>query len=302
MTAASSTDDGRRVAARALVPFVNPSLSRGLADRAVAVLAAQGNRYRAESLPILRRRIRSKKSLSREAADLVQVGEHCRLIQVIGKSPNGRQVTIGQFVPDRVQRFGDHSVAAIRFDLWQYVLSTRGMSPGPDWGRALVANEHAVERLFLRLNTLDLGLVSTELHDAMLLALPLAAVGRLLGLQQLALPTSSGAFLCDLPSGRDYMIAKTWVGNGGLGARWEPVVSRLRSAVVGAGGETSLAECVAIGTTAALSDSESPLSANLTNALATFTWLRTPYTERDDPVGEMWKQARLAAERAEVQA
>jgi len=297
-----STADGRRAAAGAILPFVNPSLSRGLAGRAVAVLAAQGHRYRAESLPILRRRIRNKKSLSREAAELVQVGEHCRLIQVIGKSPNGRQVTICQFVPGQVQRLGDHSVAAIRFDLWQYVLSTRGILPGPDWGRAFVANEHAVERLFLRLNTLEVGLVSTELHDAMLLALPLAAVGRLLGLQQLALPTSSGAFLCDLPSGREYMTAKTWVGNSGLGARWEPVVRRIRSAVMDAGGEKSLAECVAIGTTAALSEPGNALSTCLTNALSPFTWLRAPYTERCDPIGEMWKQARLAAERTETEA
>ena len=192
-------------------PVVNQSLSRGLAYRAVSVLAAQGDRYRSAFGPIFNRRFRSKKTIKQVVGQLTSLGERCHLIQVIGTTPNGRLVSVCPFVPVRLPREEHRRRGIIAFDFYQVIVSVRGARPGDDWGMRLGACEHAIERLFLRLNTLDLGAVSEELHDAMLLASPVSIAGRTLGLRQLALPTSSGTFLCDLTPGSGEITAKTWI-------------------------------------------------------------------------------------------
>lgn len=268
---------------------VTESLSRGLADRAVAVLDEQGRRYYSQ-LRSMSRRICNKKGLGQYVRDVALLGERSRLIQVVGKTPNERQACICQFVPSR-----SASEREIRFDLCQYVFSIRGAIPGQDWRTAVVVNEHAVERLFLRLDTLDLGAVFDELHDAMLLAIPTAMVARSLGLRQVALPSSSGTFLCDVGDS-DGLIARTWLSESSLNGRWHPVVRGVRDAIGAAGGERLLAEFLALGIAGPLADQVHTVPTLLHDVFGRFEWLHEPYSRRPDPAGEVWEQARRAAE------
>jgi hypothetical protein len=276
-------------------PFVDRSLSRGLAYRAFSVLVSQGERHRAGFAPIFHRRFRSKKTVNQVVARLENLGERCRLIQVIGRTPNGRLVSVCQFVPVRLPKETDRKDGVLGFDFYQVIVSVRGAVPGTDCGIRLAACEHAIERLFQRLNTLDLGAVSEELHDAMLLAIPVAIAGRALGLRQLALPTSSGAFLCDLTAGDGKVVAKTWLSDCALGTRWNPVVARVRDAVRATGDVEALAGFLAMGMNGPLVDQPHPLALALQQALAPFGWLREVYTPRPDPIGERWANAREAA-------
>ena len=275
--------------------FVNRSLSRGLACRAVSVLATQGDCYRARFAPIFRRRFRSKKAVTQVVSQLANLGERCRLIQVIGRTPNGRLVSVCQFVPARLTHEDRRKDGIVGFDFYQVIVSVRGAFPGPDFGTQLAACEHAIQRLFLRLNTLDLGAVSEELHDAMVLAIPAAIAGRALGLRQLAVPTSSGAFLCDLTAGDGKVVAKTWLSDCALGTRWNPVVTRVRDAVRAVGGVDALAGFLAMGMNGPLAAQPHPLVEALQQALAPFGWLKGEYVPRPDPIGDRWANAREAA-------
>lgn len=266
---------------------VTDTLSRGLAARVLAVLCKQGNLYRAHLPEVLRPRVRSKKAVGRAKQQFLELGERTKLIQVIGSTPNQRQVTVCQFVPEIAVHDGQRR--ALQLMLHQFILTPRGIQPGADYGVAFMATEHAVERLFLRLNTLDLGAVVTELHDAMLLALPLWVVGLPLRLRQVALPTSSGAFVCDVDPDRSYLCAKTWISHGSLGARWSPVVDAVTAAVGTAGGASRLHTTLCMGVAQSLEDPDNNLFAELAEALSTYPWLRETYTPRADPVGQAWK-------------
>lgn len=69
---------------------------------------------------------------------------------------------------------------------------------------------HAVERLFLRLNTVDAGAVQEEIMQAMLYAYGMREAARRLGLRQLSLPTAHGSFLCEVEEGEP-LFARTWL-------------------------------------------------------------------------------------------
>ena len=267
---------------------VNESLSRGLATRAFEMLAKQGDKYRANVRSVLRPRVRSKKAIGRVTQELKLLGERAKLIQVIGSKPNQRQVTVCQFVP-QVITDDDGKRRALQFMLHQFVITQRGMHVGDDFGVALTATDHAVERLFLRLNTMELGAVFDDLHDAMLLAMPLWAIGMSLRLRQVALPTSSGTFLCSLDPDRSYLLAKTWIDHRSLGGRWAPVVNGIRRAVAKAGGTDSLATTLSLGIAQSFDDSDNRVLAELGEALSSHPWLREAYAPRADPVGDAWK-------------
>ncbi len=267
---------------------VNDTLSRGLATRALAVLGAQGARYRAGLLDVIRPRVCNKKAITRATHEFTQLGERTKLIQVIGATPNQRQITVCQFVPDVLAGDGQRR-PALRVVLHQFMITRRGIQAGPDFGVALIATDHAVERLFLRLNTMDLGAVVAELHDAMLLALPLWAVGLPLCLRQVALPTSSGTFLCDLDPQRSFLCAKTWIPYSTLGPRWAPVATAISSAVAAAGGPASVAATLSVGVAQSLDDEDNALFGQLGDALASYPWLRETYAPRSDPLKDAWK-------------
>ncbi len=281
-------DPGRAPAQGTRRVRVTETLSRGLADRMLDVLGQQGERYRAGLREVLPQHARNKKTICRARQAFVDLGERTRLIQVIGSTANQRQVTVCQFVPHLIAGHGTQA-SALCFVLHQYVITRHGIRPGPDCGVALIAGAHAVERLFLRMNTLDPAAVVAELQDAMLLALPLWTVGLSLRLRQVALPTSSGTFLCDIDPDRRYLAAKTWIARPGVGARWASVVSALDRTVRASGGPMALAETLGTGIAQALDDDGSILFAQLAEALAAFPWLRDAYAPRPDVIGDAWK-------------
>ena len=273
--------------------FVTESLSHGLALRAIGVLSEQGDKYWSSLMSILRRRTGSKKAVRQAVAGLRNIGERAKLIQVIGSTPNERLACVWPFVPSRIAPCEQVPGGGVAFDAIPFHVSVRGIFPGDSQG-ALAVAEHALERLYQRMNTLDLDAVSDELHDAMLLARPIAIVARHLGLRQLALPTSSGAFLCDVPQA-GCVVARTWLSNCQLGPRWTPVDDAVRSAVQASGSERGLATFIARGLDGPLADQSHPLLDNLEASLARFAWLQQAYTTRPDPVGELWAAAREAA-------
>lgn len=280
--------------------FVNQALSRGLALRAIGVLSDQGEKYWSSLKPVLRRRTGSKKVVRQVVTSFREAGERARLIQVIGSTPNERLACVCPFVPSRVAPCAQVPGGGVAFDAIPFHVSVRGIAPGCDATDVLAAAEHAIERLFLRMNTLDLGAVFDELHDAVLLARPIAGVARGLGMRQLALPTSSGAFLCDVPE-TGFVVARTWLSTGQLGPRWGPVVDVVRNAVDVAGAERGLAGLVVQRLAGEADESSNALCASLASALRHFAWLQQAYAPRPDPVGQAWIAAREAANQSAMQ-
>jgi hypothetical protein len=131
-----------------LAPRVNVALSRGLAGRAVRALGDQGMRYRQCIRPIVRQRVRTKKGVTKTVNALRVLGERTSLIQTIGSSPNGRHVCVCHFVPF-LEEDAEGRRRNVAFTLHQFRVEVDGLVAGRDYGSAIVATEHAVERLFL---------------------------------------------------------------------------------------------------------------------------------------------------------
>lgn len=129
--------------------------------------------------------------------------------------------------------------------------------------------------------------------DARLLALILQAAASELHLRQVALPTSSGTFLCHLDDGASTLRARTWIDNDSMGPRWTPLVAGLRSAIGAGGGEPALALALSKGM-AASREEDPELHAAVRRLLERHAWLREPYVRRPEPVGEKWDRARRA--------
>ena len=162
----------------------------------------------------------------------------------------------------------------------------------------LAVNEHALERLFQRLNVFDPAAVKDELHDAICMALYLVNAARRARLSQVVLPTRSGAFLCSVePAG---LVAKTWIAESAGPCRHADPMRLARDYFTELGGEEGLgAEIGALPIHAPLSIIEAP--AGLVRALSGITWLKEAYVRRPDPVGEVWMRARVQQE-AELRA
>jgi hypothetical protein len=276
--------------------FITSSLSRGLALEGIAALEAQGDRFAARLGGIHCQHVKTKKQLRQAVEALIRLGEATHLVQVVGRTPNERYALISQFVPHIVAV--DHGIdrKELRFYLMQTELSVRrGVADGDDCGDVLAVDGHAVERLFLRLQTAQLPTVADELWDALLFALPLAEVAARLQLQQIALPTSSGAFLCDYDLEQYLVRAKTWLAAGAMGSRWTPVCSLVRNVIEEFGGANALASLLGAGVKQTIAQSDCGLFEALTTALSNVAWLKEKYSPRSDRVGEMWQAARRQA-------
>ncbi|HET7401217.1 MAG TPA: hypothetical protein VFJ62_05530, partial [Usitatibacter sp.] len=159
----------------------------------------------------------------------------------------------------------------------------------------LAVNEHALERLFQRLNVVDPAAVKEELHDAICMALYVANAARRARSRQAVLPTRSGAFLCSVePTG---LVAKTWIAESAGPCRHADPMRLARDYFADLGGEEGLgAEIGALPIHAPLSIIEAP--AGLVRSLSEITWLTEAYVRRPDPVGEAWRRARVQQEGA----
>jgi len=75
------------------------------------------------------------------------------------------------------------------------------------------------------------------------------------------------------------------------------VMDRLRAAMVRAGGEKALGHFYAASLNGSILSQDQSLLPVLVNALSTFGWLRDAYVARPDPLGEVWRAARVQADR-----
>ncbi len=170
-----------------------------------------------------------------------------------------------------------------------------GIWRGSDSGDVLEVDEHAVERLFLRLNTLTLASVADELRDAMLFTLPLTEVAERLSLRQIALPTSKGAFLCHYDPESRILLAKTWLPADAMGPRWDYVRRAIRETNEKCGGEEELARLFGTGMKRAIADGDCRAVERLVSSLSKILWLKEEYLPQPDVVGDIWDAAKRQA-------
>jgi len=224
------------------------------------------------------------------ARAVAAAGEACCLTQVIGNHPRWRWASSCAFIP-HVRDRDDAAERTVFFvPLRAHFHVDRPSLLDAEAPAVLAVNEHALERLFQRLNVLDPAAVKEELHDAIGMALYLVDAARRARLLQVVLPTRSGAFLCSVePAG---LVAKTWIAESAGPCRHaEPMrLARDYFAEVVGGEEGLGAEIGALPINAPLSIIEAP--AGLVRALSGIAWRRDAYVRRPDPVGEAWKRAR----------
>jgi len=269
--------------------MIDKSLSRGLADRVLEEMSVLGRTYTRRVAHVFRMVPGKRHAVEHMARAVAAAGEACCLTQVIGNHPRWRWASSCAFIP-HVRDRNDAAERTVFFvPLRTYFHVDRPALLDAEAPPVLAVNEHALERLFQRLNVLDPAAVKEELHDAICIALYLMNAARRAQLSQVVLPTRSGAFLCSVePSG---LVAKTWIADcRGLSRHAEPM--RLaRDYFAEAGGEEGLgAEIGALPIQAPLSVIEAP--AGFVRALSGIAWLRERYERRPDPVGEVWKRAR----------
>jgi hypothetical protein len=153
---------------------------------------------------------------------------------------------------------------------------------------------HALARLFLRLQTVELARVREELASTLVAWRALRHAGERLHLPQLLVPTHSGVFRCDIRAHArqgGLPVAKTWIAFSTIGERDLAVINDTSRAL-----NRWLAEDPANDAALAGAWIGGTPPAGLTDALARalerHTWLRTPYIERRDYLSEMWDAAR----------
>jgi hypothetical protein len=279
--------------------FVTPSLSRGLAKDGFVTLEAQGARFASALRLMSLRPVTTKKGVRHGVSKFARLGEAAHLVQVIGTTPNERDASISQFVPSTHAVNHGPVRKQLHFYLWQTMFSARrGMEVGGDSGVVLEVEEHAVERLFQRLQTLVLKSVADELRDAMLLTLPLAEVARRLSLRQMALPTSNGLFLCHYSPESRVLLAKTWLPADGLRPRYRSVRSLIGEVTVKFGGEKEFARLLGAGMKRSIEDGDCSVIDSLVSALSNVRWLKDPYSPLPDSEGDIWKAAQRQADTA----
>ena len=273
--------------------MIDKSLSRGLADRILDEMSVLGRTYARRLAHVLRMIPGKRHAVQHMARAVAAAGEACCLTQVIGNHPRWRWASSCAFIPD-VRGRNDAAERTMFFmPLRAYFHVDRPSLPDSGAPAILAVTEHALERLFQRLNVLDPAAVKEELHDAICIALYLVNAARRARLGQVVLPTRSGAFLCSVePAG---LFAKTWIADSAAPCRHAEPMRLARDHFADVGGEEALgAEIGALPIHAPLSMIEAP--AGLVRALSGIAWLREAYVRRPDPVGEVWKRARVQQE------
>lgn len=275
--------------------MVDKSLSRGLADHVLDELKGLTERYAAECRRILSGIPHKRHGVQSILNRLTVVGERCLLTQVVGGHPRWRWASTCAFIPEVESAPGSERNRSINFRAARtYVHINRVPQGGLERAVVLTVQEHAVERLFLRLNVLDAAAVREEMHDAMCLAVPVLSACAALGLKQVALPTRSGAFLCSIDGEHQSLIAKTWIPKSNEPGRHTAVVGAIDAYYTRAGGEQAVGmELISIPYDMPLTSH--PAADEFVAALAPFSWLKDPYSPRRDPVGAAWRGARSHA-------
>jgi hypothetical protein len=282
---------------RLVFVVVDKPLSRGLADRALAQIQELAHRYSdgirrslqtAEAYPKRREMVR------RIATSLIDCGERASMMQILGRHPKWRWASLAAFLPDVKAPGNGRSDRSLNFGLFRFLVQVdRPFSFQGEFPVALAIQEHAIQRLFQRLNVITPATVRDEMHDALCLSLPLQAVACRLGLKQIVLPTRLGAFLCSFEPGVP-LTARTWIERPERASRHGSVITAIENCYEPCAAEIEVAqELAALPIETDLVDF--PASHSLLERLHGMSWLKEEYVPRADPVGDIWRQARAAS-------
>lgn len=274
--------------------MVDKSLSRGLADRVLDQMTGLAKAYIADWATVYGRIPRTRHAVRETTQRLVEAGEKAALTQLVGAHHKWRWASICSFLPEVVQcpEYAHNRTLAF-IPLRSYVHVDRVAVSHCERAPAVAIQEHAVERLFLRLNVLDAAAVREEMHDATCLSASVLAACKEAGLRQVALPTQSGAFLCSLE--KDVLIAKTWIPKSGERGRHTAVIEIVERFYQRRGGAEGVAAMIAsLPIHASIRDVEP--DEELAQSLGRINWLREEYQLRPDPRGDVWRNAQWQAQ------
>lgn len=222
-------------------------------------------------------------------------------MQLVGNHPKWKSATVVAFVPilaeDEKGKAGNVGIvfAAVPY---QFHAGREVQVPMPTG--IMTLREHAIERLFQRLNSTSAAVVSEEIHDALCMAASVSSAAQCLGLRQVVLPTRSGFFLCNWSASDEPLQANTWIQQSESSSRFDEVVDAVRTAYIETGG----APAVAAAMTSMSYGSEAPLMEPhpaMVACLNRFPMLKAEYVPRVDHVGEVWERAKRQMEVAQAQ-
>lgn len=270
--------------------MVDKSLSRGLADRVLDEMSGLSRAYSERCCAVFRD-IPGKRHAIRRGAEALRIaGESCYLTQVVAAHPKHRWASTCAFVPEVLTGEGPNARELAFCTVRTYFHVDRVPLIVREGVHILAIHEHAVERMFLRLNVMDAADVREEIHDAVLLAPLLLPASRKAKRRQAVLPTRSGAFLCCVKEDGG-LVAKTWVQPGDGPCRHAGPIATARQFLEQIGGELGIGRTVGEMPINFALDSL-PAAEELADRLASVGWLAEPYAARQDPVGDVWRRAR----------
>lgn len=276
---------------------VDKSLSRGLADSVLLEYKGVRSGYIADLGRALARIPRKRPDVRSMAEELKAAGERASLTQIIAHHRKWRWAALNAFVPKIEEADSGKSNQLVTFEMVRLLIRNENYTNmSKQFPAILGIQEHAIERLFLRLNVMNAAQVREEIHDAMCLSVLLYATALKLELKQMVLPTKSGFFLCSTSSEKGCLIAKTWLSAMDSKHRAHEVAHANLETYEQLGGESGMANWLGeLPINADLRSIEVP--AHLAEIFGKFRWLREKYTARPDPEGETWINARMQTNR-----
>ncbi len=278
---------------------VDRSLSRGLADKFLAEIHERENKHLRRRESLLIQRLAKRADVRRITNALIDVGEECFFTQIFASHPRWRWAVISAFVPTvmTLPSLGVHH-RILSFSLLRISIHVgRFADVGPGLQLHLAISEHAIERLFQRMNVVSSDAVEDELHEAMCMSVPALSVCNRLNLQQIVLPTKSGMFLCEFSASYTFIIAKTWIANTPETSRNSDAAQSLKCLYIAIGGKPAVAEFLATLPVSA-THCNMPLPDKSVKTFQKNDWLKEAYSPRADPVGDVWRLASAQAGQA----
>jgi hypothetical protein len=272
---------------------VDKSLSRGLADGILDEFKARHAGY-VEALGRTLVRVPRRRADVRSMVEkLRSAGEEACLTQIIGRHPKSRWTAVIAFVPTVHKVEAGEANRLVLYEVVRLMIRTnRHTAHSGRFPIVFGIQEHAIERLFLRLNVMNAAQVREEMHDAMCLSIMLCAAALESELKQLILPTRSGVFLCGVDAEKGRLVGKTWLHATSLQPRVQEVAQTVSGVLKDYGGESGIAQWLGeLPMDTSVRDIEVP--EELAIRLNHFRWLHEEYSPRPDPEGETWIQARV---------
>ena len=273
---------------------VDQSLSKGLADSLLVELDGIHVEFIRSFRQVLIGRPQKRKSVREKSECLLQAGERAALTQFYAHHPRWRWSTWNIFLPFVTQTDAGRFNRLVFYKNLRLHIANSRQVDFVEPRKVFAVTEHAFERLFQRLNVMNALQVREEIHDALSISLILCQAASQLGLQQMVVPSKSGAFLCHFDADDHLLVAKTWVKLESV----EPVRSKIDHAAEvilsiykNMGQDQAVARC--LGEMSIYSDpSEIYLWELFAKALGRIDWLRDKYAPGFDPVGRTWMLAR----------